>query len=122
MNKFTERAVHSLTEIVDELNTLPTIKLKTLNKENTVIVNMDMIEGFAKKGALYSDRIKEIIPYVVKINESFVDYIKIFFADTYSKQSVEFETYPEHGIPEMFDKYWEFYAQGNIDQSRFSSI
>ena len=71
------------------------------NPETTVVVNMDTINGFFKKGKLASNRLKAIIPQIKQVNEYYLDSPKLFFADTHTSDSEEFETYPEHCV----DKY-----------------
>jgi nicotinamidase-related amidase len=100
IQKFKDRAWLSLERMIEEINSLPTIQLKSLEIDKTVLVTVDMINGFAKQGPLYSDRIAGLIPYIKSMNTLFEEYLKIFFADTHSKQSVEFKSYPEHGLPE----------------------
>ncbi len=68
------------------------------NPETTVVVNMDTVNGFFKKGKLASNRLKAIIPEIVRVNEYYLDSPKIFFADTHGKEAVEFDTYPEHCV------------------------
>jgi nicotinamidase-related amidase len=74
------------------------LKLSSLSKEDTVIVVMDMVNGFAKSGALYSKRIEGIIPNVVKYVSSMKDYYKIYIKDSHTEDSVEFLSYPPHCI------------------------
>ncbi len=71
------------------------------NPETTVVVNMDTINGFFKKGKLASKRLKAIIPQIKQVNEYYLDSPKLFFADTHTPDSEEFATYPEHCV----DKY-----------------
>ena len=72
------------------------IRSMILNPETTVVVNVDTINGFFKKGALASPRLTAIIPQIKKVNEYFLDSPKIFFADTHTKDSEEFTSYPAH--------------------------
>lgn len=77
-----------------------TVNIRTYitNPETTVVINMDTVNGFFKKGALASPRLKAIIPEIVRVNEYYLDSPKIFFADTHTKNSEEFDTYPEHCV------------------------
>lgn len=100
VNLLKKNGLDCVTKIAESLNQLPVLKLKKLDKDNTAIVVIDMIDGFAKKGNLYSDRVESLIPYIVKIMEKFKNFEKLFFADTHSAHSEEFKTYPEHGTPE----------------------
>ena len=58
------------------------------NPETTVVVNMDTINGFFKKGKLASPRLKAIIPQIKQVNEYYLDSPKLFFADTRHKTSI----------------------------------
>lgn len=78
------------------LDMVTDIRSEALNPRKTVVVNMDTINGFFKKGNMYSPRLKEIIPKIVQVNEYFVHSEKVFFADTHTEESAEFITYPPH--------------------------
>ena len=79
-------------------------ELRNIQKEqfriadDSVLVIVDINNGFASGGALYSERVKNIIPDVCNITEQF--YKKglpiIAFTDTHTENSVEFKYYPVH--------------------------
>ena len=77
-----------------------TVNIRTFitDPEATVVVNMDTVNGFFKKGNMASPRLNAIIPQIKKVNEYYLDSPKLFFADTHTKKSEEFETYPEHCV------------------------
>ena len=60
----TDKAKTTLFNILEDLERIPTIKVRELKKINTAIIVIDMINGFAKEGALYSERIEKTIPYI----------------------------------------------------------
>jgi nicotinamidase-related amidase len=95
-----EKAVETLLRIQEDLNNKELLQFQTLDKARTVLVNVDVINGFCKFGALYSPRNEEMIKPVVKINELMKDFIKIFFRDRHSGESAEFSSYPGHCIDE----------------------
>lgn len=80
-----------------------TVSIRTYitDPETTVIVNMDTINGYFKKGKMSSPRMKAIIPQLKRVNEYYLDSPKIFFTDAHTRHSEEFDTYPEHCV----DKY-----------------
>ncbi|MBO5221197.1 MAG: isochorismatase family protein [Clostridia bacterium] len=80
-----------------------TVSIRTYitDPETTVIVNMDTVNGYFKKGKMASSRLNAIIPQLVRVNEYYLDSPKLFFTDTHTPQSEEFETYPAHCV----DKY-----------------
>ncbi len=80
-----------------------TVSIRTYitDPETTVIVNMDTVNGYFKKGKMASSRLNAIIPQLVRVNEYYLDSPKLFFTDTHTPRSEEFETYPAHCV----DKY-----------------
>lgn len=66
----------------------------------SVLFIIDMNNGFAKKGALSSERIKKIIPDVIKTTELFAKAGEpiIAFTDSHSKNAAEFTYLPEHCV------------------------
>lgn len=80
-----------------------TVSIRTYitDPEATVVVNMDTINGFFKKGKMASPRMKSIIPQIKRVNEYYLDSPKIFFTDAHTPASEEFDTYPQHCV----DKY-----------------
>ncbi len=90
--------MNSLPEIQKRLEQCETLSFRTLTKENTVVFIVDMIGGFAKQGALYSERTEKLIPKIVdftnRCKEKNIELIA--FADTHPADSPEFEGYPVH--------------------------
>lgn len=80
-----------------------TVPIRTFitDPERTVVVNMDTINGYFKKGKMASSRLRNIIPQIKRANEYYLDSPKIFFTDAHTRDSEEFDTYPEHCV----DKY-----------------
>ncbi|KZL91717.1 cysteine hydrolase family protein [Clostridium magnum] len=68
------------------------------DKKDTVLFIVDMNNGFAKQGALYSDRVENIIPNVKDIAQMFIDRKCpiVAFSDSHTEDSIEFKTYPKH--------------------------
>ena len=95
---FLKQGKESLSAIVDSLDQLPVLDSKDLEKENTAVIVIDMINGFAKEGALYSPRVEGIIPYLTDKLSLFEGFNKVFFADEHSNESKEFESYPPHCV------------------------
>lgn len=74
------------------------LSINTLDSSKTALIVIDMVNGFAKTGNLYSDRVENIIPTVVDITKKFKNYTKLFIADTHDEKSVEFEAYLPHCV------------------------
>lgn len=95
-----KKALDALEEMKKFLEERPDLDIKELNSKETVLVIVDMINGFCKEGNLSSPRIKALIPETERIlrlckeNE-----IKaIAFADSHSEDSPEFSSYPSHCV------------------------
>lgn len=87
-----------LSEIKKYIYSAPSVNLSELEPGKTVLVIVDMINGFVNEGALASPRIKNIIPevseLVSKCREKNIDIIA--FADCHKKNAIEFESFPVH--------------------------
>ncbi len=90
--------MNNLQELQQRLEQCETLPFHTCNKENTVVFIVDMIGGFAKEGALYSERTEKLIPKIVSFTQRCKekDLELIAFADTHPADSPEFEGYPIH--------------------------
>ncbi|MCL2176716.1 MAG: cysteine hydrolase [Firmicutes bacterium] len=72
------------------------VKLEEINNGMTVIFVVDMVNGFAKKGALSSPRIKKLINPIKKFLEKANLSRHIFVNDNHEHDALEFVTYPPH--------------------------
>jgi nicotinamidase-related amidase len=95
------KTVKTLVAIQEGLNNKETLDIGTLDIKSTVIVVVDMINGFCKVGNLYSDRNEKLISPVVEVLERIKNYKKIFFRDYHTEDSTEFNTYPKHCLNEL---------------------
>lgn len=103
--------------IEKQLSSKLPLKIEALSKENTALIVVDMVNGFAKGGALYSNRVENIIPKVVKTTQLFNHYTKLFIADTHDDNSLEFEAYPTHCVgheSEVIDELKVLYDEKSI--------
>lgn len=98
LNQNKDRVWACLKNIETSLENLPVLDLSVLAPERTAIVFVDVIEGFVNVGNLSSERALNILPFVEKLNQQARGYHRIYFADTHSKNCVEFATYPEHCV------------------------
>ncbi len=73
----------------------------SINPDQTVICNINTINGYFKRGALYSYRLNESIDKVVQVNNYFLNSRKIFINDCHDRNSIEFDYLPQH----CFDDY-----------------
>lgn len=75
-----------------------TINLKDLDQSKTALIVIDMVNGFVKEGAFASSRVYDLIPEIVSIVENLPQSNKIFFLDSHTNDSKEFDSYPIHCI------------------------
>ncbi len=97
-NEFIERSVKTLGEIFDILAKLPAIQLKDFKGKQTALVMVDMVNGFAREGALMSPRVEGLIPEIAELSKTCneLQITKLAFADCHIKASPEFDAYPAH--------------------------
>lgn len=74
------------------------VKLEDLPKDKTVIVVVDMVNGFVHQGLLSSPRILTIIGSISGLLKRAEGYQKIFFLDRHSEKSPELKTYGVHAL------------------------
>lgn len=96
--EFIEKSREALGSIVDVINGLPGLRLQSLDPSKTALVIVDMINGFAREGALMSARVEALIPAVTEISKACaaLGIEKLAFADCHNELSPEFESYPPH--------------------------
>lgn len=95
---FLERSKATLAELYDMLADLPVMALADLQASNTALVLVDLINGFARTGALQSPRVEALIPGVVRLLRAGdqMGFAKVVFTDNHSEESPEFASYPVH--------------------------
>ncbi len=98
MSILSDEQLKFLSGINRTLLSLPELSAKVLLPNETCIIVVDMVNGFAKDGALASED-------VLKINDKIADFITISrankidvyaLADSHSEHSPEFACYPAH--------------------------
>lgn len=83
---------NKIKEVTKELN------FEQLNAKTTLVVTVDMINGFIREGVLASNRVEGIVEEVVRINKKLDKAQKLFFVDEHEEDSKEFEYFPKHCI------------------------
>ncbi len=111
------KVIDSLKNIASGYSKLPTLNVKDFDKENTLIIHVDIVNGFAKFGALSSEYVLDIIGNVVELNEKTLNYDKVFILDSHEKDAEEFKTFPPHCVvgtkeDELVDELIK-YTKGN---------
>lgn len=99
-DRFSMSARNSLAEMVYHLKKAEELDGKTLNSAKTVLFVVDMNNGFAKKGALYSDRTENMIEpirdFALQCQKQGMRIVA--FSDCHSTNSPEFTGYPPHCV------------------------
>ncbi|HYH02099.1 MAG TPA: isochorismatase family cysteine hydrolase [Bacillota bacterium] len=95
---FLQQSTRTLEGIYDTLSQLPEVALSSLPAERTALVIVDLINGFARGGALQSPRVEALIPGIVRLGQACgeLGIPKVAFADNHTEGSPEFESYPVH--------------------------
>ncbi|ABK61878.1 MULTISPECIES: isochorismatase family cysteine hydrolase [Clostridium] len=105
LNDTLESGIESLKNMINKIISSEELDTTLLKKENTALVIVDMVNGFAKKGNLMSSRINNIIPSV--LNTTNICYKRGFkilaFNDEHSLNSIEFNEYPVHCLKETWE-------------------
>lgn len=79
-------------------NDIEHISLEQFKAEETVLVIIDMVNGFVREGALSSPYVDKIAPGIFDIAKK-CEELKIpiiAYADTHSENSTEFKSFPNH--------------------------
>lgn len=102
---FLQKSNKTLEAIVDMIDKLPDINLTDLDQKRTALVIIDMINGFAKEGALKSSRIEAIAPAIAKLSAlcDQLEIQKVAFADCHPEESPEFASYPVHCLKGSYE-------------------
>ncbi len=91
-----ERLIEALDIIRKRQQSKPFLEAKGLNKEETVVVVMDMLKGFAEKGILADPRIGGIVEPILELIKLLPQAKIVFLNDAHSEDSLEFSGYPKH--------------------------
>ena len=89
-----KKAVSELNCYKIELNNKPDLMVKTLDGAKSLILIVDMINGFCTKGALASGRCGAIGPAIGEFLSALPGAQKIFIRDVHDKNSTEFRCFP----------------------------
>lgn len=95
---FLKKSLETLSGLYDTLKDLPDVSLEDLQPDQTVLVMVDMINGFTREGMLKSPRVEAVIPGIAGLSAAcgVKGIPSIAFADTHTDASPEFTAYPPH--------------------------
>ena len=101
-SKFINQSMEALEGILDMLFKAPDISLSSLSAEQSALVIVDMVNGFAREGAMMSPEVEKIIPDIVDLMRKCKKHEiqSIAFADCHTEASPEFTSYPQHCMVE----------------------
>lgn len=98
LNNLLKNDIEIIKDIIEKIKTVEQLDTSILKKDNTALVIVDMINGFAKGGNLMSPRINKIISNVVRTTNICYErgFSIISFNDEHSIDSIEFNEYKVH--------------------------
>jgi len=79
-----------------ELNAKPDLLATSLNDKSTLVLIVDMINGFCKTGALASPRCDAVTPKVKALLEKLPNATLAFIRDEHKLDAIEFKSFPPH--------------------------
>lgn len=93
-----ENLSSELQYLKNNLKNLSKENINNLNLDKTLLFIVDMNNGFAKSGALYSPRVENLINPIADFTNFLSNKVKkiIAFTDSHTKDSVELLSYPNH--------------------------
>lgn len=96
--EFIENGTKTLKNIVNMFMEKPSLRITELTSDKSALIIVDMVNGFAREGALQSPRVEAIIPEIALLSQKCekAGIPKLAFADAHSNSSPEFEAYPTH--------------------------
>lgn len=104
-----------ISKIYDRFDTLEDLELKTLDFNRTMLLIVDINKGFAKKGALYSNRIEKLINPISNLAKAALEKgVKVkAFTDYHTEKSIELRSYPNHCMDNTDE--WEIVDELNLE-------
>lgn len=96
--QFLADASDALGKIYDTISEAKLLKISELIPGHTALIMIDMINGFAREGALHSPRVADLIAQIAALSQKCSDLgiVKLAFADCHSEASPEFQSFPTH--------------------------
>ncbi len=82
----------------DTLASLPQVSVDSLDPSSTALVIVDMVNGFAREGAMSSPRVEKLVAPIASLASRCAGrgITVLAFADCHTPESLELETYPPH--------------------------
>lgn len=85
---------------IEDINTLETLNITDYNSDETIIVMIDMINGFCKFGPLSSDFVNQMVPTMSNfLDKAIKQEIPIVsYRDAHPEDAKEFKFFPPHCV------------------------
>lgn len=96
--RLTDNSIESLKAIEASMQELPVLSAEEVNNSDTLLLHIDIVEGFINEGALSSKRVSALIPYVTEINHKLDQVRRLFIRDEHPEDACEFKAYPSHCV------------------------
>ena len=99
-NETTDNCKKTAAALIDEINALPALSISGLDPEKSLLVIVDIVNGFVREGAMASPLVEDIIPPVVSLMEKCKskNIPSVAFADCHANHCAEFSSFPPHCI------------------------
>lgn len=93
-------AVNELTACAEKISALEGVSLDSFIPEETMLIIVDIVNGFVREGAMASSRVEDIIPNSAELLRRCNDagIVSIALADCHSESCAEFSAFPPHCI------------------------
>lgn len=100
-----ENLLNELEYLKNNLSNLPIEDINNFDLNKTDLFIVDINNGFAKSGALYSPRVEALISPIVDFTTYLSDKVKniIAFTDCHDENSIELLSYPSHCLRNDFE-------------------
>ncbi|SHJ50504.1 Nicotinamidase-related amidase [Dethiosulfatibacter aminovorans DSM 17477] len=93
-----DQILRNLEDIEESLNGLDPFSIDSFDREDTLIVFIDVINGFISEGVYSNPLAGGIMDCVKELADNKKCIPSIAFADYHSSDSLEFEAHPEHAL------------------------
>jgi nicotinamidase-related amidase len=95
-----EQAPNLVRAMVEKVEQAQAVELAALPADRTALIIVDMINGFAREGALASPRVGGLIPTITDLLQRAKErgIAAVAFGDSHLEDSLEFQSYPPHCI------------------------
>ncbi len=97
-NALTLQSAAFVQDMTASLRAMPSIALSSLPAQETALFLVDMVNGFAREGALASERVGALVEPVASLTASCAaaGIPVVAFADSHTTDSLELRSYPPH--------------------------